>query len=423
MAPKQAIAGPSRLKGVAPTAAPPPAPNVSAFNPSLTHFACALPVLGSADKVTIWDVTSDRALHEFEVEGASKVTSLVWTTAPVPRDVKKKRRRKAEEEGLSVGGVEDVVMITTEKGEVMLLSPSRGEVLKKWDVGQIGAAWSGEGYNGVVLATDSAVLLLSSDGGSVAHTYPLPANTPRPTAIAILPSSTKDMLHLIIGTQSIYELHLNTKTNKVSYTSSPLPASTTNIAVLQPLPASPSGTSFLVVSSDDRTVSQYTIPSPKQLAKLTYRYSSPTISPVHSLSLGSHILSLLHSSGEVSLFPLPYELDFARPKSDSKPNTLKLVEGNDSTLVRLCQAGIVPAEGGVKGSVICGRMMGGGRVKWVRAVYELPEGGVRGSTIVKCDAKELVTSGDVENVSCLVQRRPLAHVCPDYTSSTILCSN
>lgn len=401
MAPKQAVAGPSRLKGAAPTAAPPPPANVSAFNSTSTHFACAFPVLGSADKVTVWDVTSDRVIYDFEVEGASKVTNLIWTTAPVAKEMKRKKRRKAEDEGLKSGNGEEVVLITTEHGEAILLSPSRREVIRKLEVGKVTAACSGHGYEGVVMAAPSSILLLSSDASTIAHTFALPSNTPPPTAMTLLPTSTRESLHLLIGSQSVVELHLEMRSNKIIHTSSPLPASTTSITTIQSVPSTDKAATFLVISEDDRSVSQYTITQPKSTAKLSYRYSSPTISPVHSAAFGDNTLTLLHASGEVSLFPLPTELDFSRPKSDSKPSIVKLLEGSDERLVRLVRVSMIGKEGNVGASLLCGRLMGGDRLKWVRASYQSPDGGIRASTVVKCDAKELIHSGEAENVGLM----------------------
>lgn len=147
-------------------------------------------------------------------------------------------------------------------------------------------------------------------------------------------------------------------------------------------------------------MSQYTIPFPTKSAKLSYRYASPTLSPAHSLALSSTLLSVLHLSGEVSIFTLPTELDFARPKSDSKPSTLKLVEGKAEQVSRLARVEFGPTDSDEEaGSLFCGRMVGAGRVKWQRAVYELPEGGLRPSTVIKCDAQDLVGKAN-GNVSC-----------------------
>ena len=390
MGPKQPVAGPSRIKANATQAPPPPAP-VAAFNPSRTLFACAQPVLGSADKLTVWDIIADRVIAEWEVEGAAKATTVSWGSISSGA-ARKKRKKKSNANG---DGDEDVVALTTDKGGLVVFAPRRGEVIRRLDVGRVHAVASDDR---LVLVTAKEVLVVDSDLSAVSHTFALPAGTQAPTSASLLPTSTADVLHLLIASASVLALHLNVSTGKVTHTSAPLPVSTSSVSSLVSLPSSSQGASFLVVSADDRSVSQYTLSTPTAAAKLSYRYASPTLSPVHSVTYSSELLSALHSSGEISLFSLPKELDFARPKSDSKPSLVKLVEGKEDRPVRL--AGVAFAEEGeAPGSLLCGRLFGGGRVKWVKAVYEQPEGGLRAETVVKTDAQDLVGAAATQNVS------------------------
>jgi len=387
MAPKQSVAGPSRIKGNA-TQAPPPPVSVAAFNPSRTLFACAQPVLGSADKLTVWDVVADRVIAEWEVEGAAKATTVVWSSIASGAAKKKKRKAGSGTEG------EDVVVLTTDKGALIVFTPRRGEVLRRLNVGRVHATASGEH---LVLVTAKEILVLNQDFSAVAHTFDLPSGTPASSSAALLPS-TPEILHLLIASASVIALRLNIVSSKVSSTSAPLPVSTSQVSSIVTLPTTAQGSSFLVTCEDDRTVSQYTLPQATAPAKLSYRYASPTLSPVHSLSMSNDLVSVVHSSGEVSLFPLPKELDFARPKSDSKPSIVKLVEGKEDRQVRLVGAAF-SSEDEDSGSLLCGRMTGGGRVKWVKATYELPEGGIKAETIVRTDAQDLVGTAAVQNVS------------------------
>ena len=393
MGPKQPVAGPSRVKATS-SQAPPPPVAVASFNSARTLFACTQPVLGAADKLTVWDTISDRVIAEWDVEGASKVTTLCWTSVSTTGVAKKRRRRKS---AVGTDNEEDVVLLTTDKGGLIVFTPRRGEVLRRLDIGKITASWADD--QAAVITTSKEVHILSPDLSTVSHKYSLPENTPTPTAITLLPSSTPEVLHLLVASSSIITLHLNLVSSKIAHTSSPLPVSTSSVTSLRPLPTSLQGMSFLVLCEDDRTVSQYTLSTPTSPAKLSYRYASPTLSPAHSICYTSDLLSILHSSGEVSLFPLPSELDFARPKSDSKPSTLRLVEGKEDRLVRLAGLAFAPDLEGVSGSLVCGKMVGGGRVKWIKAVYEMPEGGVKSETVVKTDAQDLVGSASAENVS------------------------
>lgn len=414
MAPKQPVAGPSK-SSVAQS--PSPSSSISAFNPSHTQFALALPVLGSADKLSIWDVASDRVIAEYEVEGASRATTVCWACgSSTASGQKKKRRRKSDP---SSDG-EEVVLLTPEKGGLVVFSPAKGEVIRHLDLpGKVVAAWSDD--RGTILATPSSLLVFNTDASSIAHTFSLPSNTPTPTVIAILASSTSQILHILVASQSVTTLHCHLANSKITYSSPPLPVSTTFVTSLHPLPSTSQGTSFLVLSEDDRTVSQYTIPAPEQIAKLSYRYASPTLSPAHSVSTSSSLLSILHASGEISLFMLPTELELARPKSDSKPSTVKLVEGKDARLARLARAEFAFTEEGSAGALLCGRMAGAGRVKWHRVAYELPEGGVRPETRVKCDVQDLVGESG-SNVGRVQRTGEQRLTLPDYTTSTFRCS-
>ncbi|WVR05013.1 hypothetical protein IAU60_002025 [Kwoniella sp. DSM 27419] len=391
MAPKQPVAGPSRPKhSQQPVASSPPPPcAVSAFNSTRTLFALATPVLGSADKVQVWDIAADRVISEWEVAGASKATTVCFASVPASdASGKKKKRRKS---GAGDGGDEEVVLITSSKGQLAVFSPSKGEVIRSLDLPQPAtAAWSND--HGVVLTTASSALVISSDVASISHTFTLPSTVSSPSAVTILPTSTPDTLHVLVGTASVVALHLSLGSSEVAYTSSPLPASTTSVTSILPLPTTSQGTSFLVVSEDDRTISQYTLSSPEATPKLSYRYASPTLSSAHSVATSSSLVSVLHESGEVSLFRLPSELDFSRPKSDTKPSAVKLVEGKEERTAKLARVAFAPGGDGAPGALLCGRLSGGGRVKWHRAVFELPEGGVRASTVVKCDGQDLVGS-------------------------------
>ncbi|WOO81032.1 WD repeat-containing protein 43 [Vanrija pseudolonga] len=401
---RQPVAGPSRHKASA-AQVPPPPPTVSGFNPSRTHFAMALPILGSADKVQVWDIAADAVVAEWEVPNASKVTAVVWASA-ASGAARKRRKRKSL--GGADGGEEDVLLVATNKGDsssLVVYTPIKGEVLRTIPLSaKATAAWSDE--HGVIIATASNLLVLGRDIATVAHTFALPSTASAPSAVALLPTSSVETLHVVVANASVVALHLSLESSSISHTSSPLPVSTTSVTSLEPLPLTQQGASFLVVSEDDRTVSQYTLASPTVTAKLSFRYASPTVSPAHSLAVSSELLSVLHFSGEISLFPLPSEVDLSRPKSDSKPTTVKLVEGKDERTAHIARAEFAPSSD----ALLCGRLAGGGRVKWYRAVYELPEGGLRPSVVVKCDAQDLVASQAGANGSTLQRYSAPANV-------------
>jgi U3 small nucleolar RNA-associated protein 5 len=170
------------------------------------------------------------------------------------------------------------------------------------------------------------------------------------------------------------------------------------------LPLTQQGASFLVVSEDDRTVSQYTFTSPTVAAKLSYRYASPTVSPAHSWLFRLNC-SVLHFSGEIS-FPLPSEVDLSRPKSDSKPTTVELVEGKDERTAHIARAEFAPGSD----ALLCGRLAGGGRVSGTAPCTSFPEGGLRPSVVVKCDAQDLVASQAGTNGSTLQRYSAPANV-------------
>ena len=382
MAPTHATAGPSRIKASS-TQAPLPSPSVSAFNPSRTLFACAQPILGSAEKLSVWDIRSDRLIAEWEIEGASQATTVSWISLSSAGPSRKKRRKsEAAQES------DEVVVVTTRSGSLFAFSPKRSEVVQRQEVDVVSAACVTQ--RGLLLARAKDLLYLSSDL-SITSNVPLPPNTAPVHALAVLSTSTNDVLHVLLGAiTSVISLHLNLSSGRITHSSNPIPVSTTRVTALYPLPTDISGASFLVLTHDDRTVSSYTLQTSTSSAKLSYRYASPTLSPAHSISVSSDLISVLHSSGEVSLFTPPSELDLIRPKTDSSPSILRVVEGKEDRLVRLCGVAFGEEDSSI---LLCGRMSGGGRVKWVKGTYELPEGGIRKETLVKSNAQDLVASG------------------------------
>jgi U3 small nucleolar RNA-associated protein 5 len=346
--------------------------------------------------VQVWDVAADAVVSEWEVAGAAKVTALCWASVSASGAAKKRKKRKSLP---GDGGDEDVLILATNKGETSTLafhSPIKGDVQRTLALpAKVSAAWSDE--NGIILATESNLLVLGQDAAAISHTVALPSAALPPSAIALLPTSTSDVLHVIVGTISVTALHLTLASSSITYTSSPVTASTTAVTSIQPLPLTQQGASFLVVAEDDRAVSQFTIASPGTNAKLSHRYATQTVSPVHSVAVSSELFAALHVSGEVSLFPIPFELNLSRPSTDSKPKQVKLVEGKDERTSRLCRIAFAPTEEGATGALWCGRMAGAGRVKWYKATYELPEGGLRQSTVIKCDAQDLISSNAQAN--------------------------
>ncbi|WVQ71424.1 hypothetical protein IAR50_000961 [Cryptococcus sp. DSM 104548] len=389
MAPRQPVAGPSKTKHSqqAATSSPPPSASVSAFNTARSLFALASPVLGQADKVQVWDVASDRVISEWEIPGASKASTVSFALVDAADAGGKKKKRRKSTAGSSE---EEVLLVSTGRNEIVVLSPRQGEVLRTISLeGGVTSAWIDE--RGSVFTTASSLLVLAKDASAVAHTFSLPSSITSPSAVTILPSSTPEVLHVLVASTSVVALHLELSSSEVVHTSSPLPASTTSVSSLLPIPSTEEGVSFLVVSEDDRTISQYTLTTPQAAAKLSYRYASPTLSSAHSLALESSLLAVLHESGEVSLFSLPSSLDLSRPKTDSKPSTLKVLEGKEEHTARL--AGVAFASQGQDepGALLCGRLVGGGSVKWSKVVYELPEGGLRSSTVLKVGMQDLAT--------------------------------
>ncbi|ODN73495.1 hypothetical protein L202_07999 [Cryptococcus amylolentus CBS 6039] len=389
MAPRQPVAGPSKTKHSqqAVTSSPPPPASVSAFNTARSLFALASPVLGQADKVQVWDVASDRVISEWEIPGASKASTVSFAIIDAADAGGKKKKRRKSTAGTSE---EEVLLVSTGKNQLVVLSPRQGEVLRTIDLEEgVTSAWTDE--RGFVFATASSLLVLAQDASAVSHTFSLPSNVTSPSAVTILPSSTAETLHVLVASTSVVALHLELASCEVTYTSSPLPASTTSVSSFLPIPSPEEGASFLVVSEDDRTISQYTLTTPQATAKLSYRYASPTLSSAHSLALESRLLAVLHESGEVSLFSLPSTLDLSRPKTDSKPSTVKVVEGKEEHTARLARVAFASQGQGESGALLCGRLVGGGSVKWSKAVYELPEGGLRSSTVLKVGVQDLAT--------------------------------
>jgi U3 small nucleolar RNA-associated protein 5 len=239
--------------------------------------------------------------------------------------------------------------------------------------------------------------LLAADLSNVAATIALPSRTPAPTAVAILPTSTKESLHLVVASSSAAVLHVTPTGTEVDAVSAPLPVSTSTVTALYPLPAvkGDGSASFIVVSEDDRTVAQYTIPKSGADPRLSYRYTSPTLSSAHSVSSSPSHLSVMHTSGQVSLFPLPAasSLDLSRPQSNGKPHAVNLIEGKADKPARLCRACLaVPASSGGKLSLVAGRMLGGGRIKWTSIELDATDVSEGGETKVKCDAQDLVSA-------------------------------
>ncbi|KAI9638530.1 uncharacterized protein MKK02DRAFT_23265 [Dioszegia hungarica] len=385
MAPKQPVAGPSKPRASvnAPAQSPPPPSALSAFSPSGSLFALAHPALGSADKLTIWDVEEDKVVTEWEIEGASKASSVCWVSTSSAGSHGKKKRKKND------GEVEDVVVVTTTKGQLFSFSPSRG-VQRRLDLPSPALA-SAASEQGLVLVSTTSLHLISSDLSSLTASIPLLPNTASPTALAVLSSSTAESIHLVIASSSATVLHVDLATHKITESSSSIPVSTSSVTSLIPLPTSSQGTSFLVISDDDRTVSQYTIPSGNK-ARLSYRYASPTLSPAHSASLHASYLSILHKSGEISLFPLPTTLDLNRPKSDSKPSAVRFLEGKTERQARICRAGFSSTEG--ENSIVAGHMLGAGRIRWSRAAFIGADGSLLPEVRVRCDGQDLVAKAD-----------------------------
>lgn len=408
MAPKTPVAGPSKPRSSvnSPAVSAPPRPALSAFSPSRTLFALAHPALGQADKVSVWDVTEDRFVSEWEIEGASKASSLTFASIPASASASRgaagsnKKRRKDERE--------EVVVVSTTKGQIFVWSPTRG-VLSRIELPQTsGSAVAcalafSEALHAVVAVSATSVYLLSPDLANVAATIALPARTPAPTAIAILSSSTKESLHLVVASSTAVVLHVTPTGTEVEAVSAAVPVSTSSTIALYPLPATKGASvpiSFVVVSEDDRTVAQYTIPSAGADPRLSYRYTSPTLSSAHSVSASLSHLSVLHASGQVSLFPLPSSssLDLSRPQSNGKPHAIQLVEGKSDKPARVCRACLTlsAASQDASVSVVAGRMLGGGRIKWTTVQLDAADISESGETKVKCDAQDLVSSQQKE---------------------------
>lgn len=397
---RSSVAGPSRQR------VPPPPPAASGFNPARTHFALALPVLGAADKVQVWDVPADSVVSEWELAGAAKATAVCW--ASITASGATKRRRKRKSLGPDATSEEDVLLVATNKGDQSNLAvylPIKGEVLRTISLpAKATAIWSDE--NGVIIATESNLLVLGPEAAAIAHTFDLPSSVKAPSAVALLPTSTGEELHAIVGAKSVVAVHLSTTTSTITHTSSPLPVSTTTVTSLQPLPNTQQGASFLVVCEDDRTVNQYTFPgAPTASPKLSYRYTSPTLSPVHSIALSDEFVAALHYDGEISVFPVALiDLDLARPKSNNKPTKVKLVEGKEEKVASVCRVEFAPVDDGAAAVLSCGRMVGGGRVKWYSATLEQPEGGLVANVVVKTDAQDLVAPKDTAKGANNLQR-------------------
>lgn len=380
---------------------------MSGFNPARTHFALALPVLGAADKVQVWDVPADAVASEWELAGAAKATALCWSSISASGSTKRRRRRKSGGADAS-GGDEDVLLVATNKGDQSNLAvylPIKGEVLRTISLpAKATAIWSDE--NGVIIATESNLLVLGPEASAIAHTFDLPSSVKAPSAVALLPTSTGEELHAIVGAKSVVAVHLSTTSSTITHTSSPVPVSTTTVTSLQPLPNTQQGASFLVVCEEDRTVNQYTIPGPTTAApKLSYRYTSPTLSPVHSIALSDEFVASLHYDGEISVFPVALtDLDLVRPKSNNKPTKVKLVEGKEEKVASVCRVEFAPVDDGAATVLSCGRMVGGGRVKWYSATIEQPDGGLVANVVVKTDAQDLVAPKDAAKGSNNLQR-------------------
>lgn len=391
MASKQPVAGPSRLRSAASTQTPPPHPSLAAFDDSCTRFALAIPALGAADKVCIWDTTNDNQLFEHELEGASKACALCWTSAPAAFGPAKKKRRKS---GLFS---DHAVAVALETGGALIISATDGQVLSRLNTPKRISAVTQVGQR-LLAASSDAIYLISEDLTSVSTTFPLPAHSAAPSSLAVLPTSNSTVLHLLVANASVSVVHLEYSSGKLLYTSPAVPVSTSSVTALRTIPPTSQGTSFVVVADDDRAISQYLLPSVQSVPKLAYRYASPTLSAAHSVTISDDTLSVLHTSGEVSVFPLPTELDVVRPKSDSKPSMIKVVEGEVGRPARICGLTYVSNDRPLQATLVCGRMVGAGRVKWIRAEFGTGES-MRPPVTIKCDAQDLVNGARPDNVS------------------------
>jgi U3 small nucleolar RNA-associated protein 5 len=202
--PKQPVAGPSRIKANATQAPPPPAP-VAAFNPSRTLFACAQPVLGSADKLTVWDIIADRVIAEWEVEGAAKATTVSWGSISSGA-ARKKRKKKSNSNDTSRSS--DATACTRPTSSRRITSPRLGANTTNPPLSVVRATTSSSpspfefdfffrvhavaSDDRLVLVTAKEVLVVDSDLSAVSHTFALPAGTQAPTSASLLPTSTAD---------------------------------------------------------------------------------------------------------------------------------------------------------------------------------------------------------------------------------------
>ncbi|GMK55962.1 hypothetical protein CspeluHIS016_0210180 [Cutaneotrichosporon spelunceum] len=352
-----------------------------------------------------WDVAADSVISEWELPGAAKASAVCWSSVSASGATKKRRRRKS---GVEAGADEDVLLVAFSKGDQSSLAvylPTKGEALRTISLrAKAVAMWSDE--HGVIIATESNLLVLGPEAATIAHTFDLPSAVKAPTAVALLPTSSGEELHAIVGAKSVVAVHLSTTSSSIIHTSSPLPVSTTSVTSLQPLPNTQQGASFLVVCEEDRTVNQYTFPgSPTAAPKLSYRYTSPTLSPVHSVAVSDEFVAALHYDGEISVFPVALtDLDLARPKSNNKPSKVKLVEGKEEKAASICRVEFGPVDDGAPAVLSCGRMVGGGRVKWYSATIEQPEGGLATNVVIKTDAQDLVAPKDTAKGSNNLQR-------------------
>ncbi len=293
MAPKQPVAGPSRPKNTPTSAAPLhhhrplPARSTRHLRSSPWRFLCSVPPIRSPFG-TSRRIRSSRNGMSMEL---ARSRQFAGHDDSLRRQEEAQKARWIDRRGIRQARGSGRHHHRARPG---LHLPSHEGCRRQMRLAiQALAAWTDE--RGVFLSTSSAILLLAVDTLAVKHTFALPPNTPSPTALAVMPRSSGDKATILASADSVVSLDVNLSSGKVlSHLRHYLSQHLTSLRSRLCLERARDRHSSL--AADDRTVSQYTFAPNSATARLSYRYASPTVSPVHSVNVSPAHLSVLHAS-------------------------------------------------------------------------------------------------------------------------------
>lgn len=137
----------------------------ASFSPASLHLSLFASLIDGVDsqRLRVHDSANGRLRCDYAIDRGVTCNSLSWST--LDDGGKKKRKRKRVEEGNVKGDVDNVVIaLGTNKGSILLFSPTEASLIGKLEGGHVGAvadfkfAGGGKGYSGWSCGSDGKLV-------------------------------------------------------------------------------------------------------------------------------------------------------------------------------------------------------------------------------------------------------------------------